>query len=78
VYQALGETHGIPKLYFKGSAADFYIMVRRAPRAARPPPRSPHSAAPSVGLRRAPPSATAVRPACPCVRSTGAALGPAC
>lgn len=31
VYQALGETHGIPRLYFKGSLADFYIMARRPP-----------------------------------------------
>ena len=38
VYQALGESHGIPRLYFKGSAADFYIMVRRkAAWAAREP-----------------------------------------
>ena len=31
VYQALGETHGIPRLYFKGSLADFYIMARPLP-----------------------------------------------
>ena len=31
VYQALGETHGIPRLFFKGSLADFYIMARGPP-----------------------------------------------
>ncbi len=59
VYQALGETHGIPKLYFKGSAADFYIMVRRAPRGR---PRVPRMRPrPALGSGRPRPRATLLR-----------------
>ena len=27
VYQALGDTYGVPKLHYKGNQNDFYIMV---------------------------------------------------
>ena len=27
VYSALGDTYGVPKLYYKGQQNDFYVMV---------------------------------------------------